>query len=433
MKKCKCHIAAVLVALVLLPSHAGMYGVIDSLNVLNISGCTNWDIFKNKMLYVRNDSTINVSMFFIGDSHVQGGYSTNAIRELLRNDNFNVGRGCSFPYSIAKTNGPEDYAVRSNTDWTYSRWGQVISIPLAGYVVSTNDTVFSMTFYNRKKHPQYPFKSLTLYHSSGSISLSSDIPLDSVITTKKTDCLVESSLYFSQRTDSCTINFIIHTANEEFSLFLIRQKDTLENVTVNALGMNGISYKHYNNKVDLKLLPVINPDLMVIALGTNDVFSGYADTVDLRNNITALITKVRQLLPQTALLLVTPNDHLIKKRYKNRVLSLACEIIRDVAKKEQCGIWDFYSIMGGDSSVRRWRKKELIHTDYVHLTKRGYAYQGELFYNALKNAIFDSLGNDQFPKSQQSPITESLSPETTQTGRDQPGIDSGNAVPERVE
>lgn len=433
MKDGNYHITAIFVTLMLLFVHAGMYGTVDSLNVLNISGCTNWDTFKNKMLNVRNDSTINVSMFFTGDSHVQGGYSTNAIRELLRNDSFNVGRGCSFPYSIAKTNGPEDYTVRSNADWTYSRWGQVISIPLAGYVVNTIDTVFSMTFYNKKKYPRYPFRSLALYHSSDSISISSDIPLDSVITIKKTDCLVESSLYFSQQTDSCTINLNIHSAKEEFSLFLIRQKDTFENVTVNVLGMNGVSFKQYKNKVDLKLLSVINPDFMVLVLGTNDIFSRYADTVDLRSNITGLITNVRQLLPETALLLVTPNDHLISKRYKNQVLPLACSIIRDVAKKECCGLWDFYSVMGGDSSVRRWRKNELIQTDYVHLTKKGYAYQGELFYKALKNAIFDSPGNNQFPETPQSLIMEAVFPETPQTNRDLPGIDSGIVVPEIVE
>jgi lysophospholipase L1-like esterase len=400
-------------------------GVVDSMNVLDVSACVNWDTFKNKMAHVRTDSSITVSMLFIGDSHLQGGYSTNVIRELLKNDGLHAGRGSSFPYSIAKTNGPEDYVIKSNADWVYSRWGQVISIPLAGYVVSTDDTDFTMTIYNKKTFPSYPFKSLTFYHSSDSISLSSDTPFDSVIHTKKTDCLVESSIYFSQRTDSCTLNFTIHTTAQEFSLFLIKQKDTLENVTVNVLGMNGISYKHYNNKVDLTLLPVINPDLMVIALGTNDIFSRYADTMDLRSNITGLITKIRQLLPETALLLSTPNDHLVKKRYKNRVLPLACGIIKNVAKKERCGIWDFYTIMGGDSSVRNWRKKELMHTDYVHLTKRGYAYQGELFYKALRKAISDSLSNN--------PSTDDSLPVQVRTGSDQQIIDSGNTVPEQVE
>jgi lysophospholipase L1-like esterase len=433
VKKYSCTIVTILLSLILVSGQTVLCGVIDSLNVLDVTACDNWNTYKNKMQRVRTDSTINVSMLFIGDSHIQGGYSTNAIRELLRNDGFNTGRGCFFSYSIAKTNGPEDLVIKSGGNWIYSRWGQMISIPLAGYVVSTNDSVFTMSIYNKKTHPLYPFKSLTLYHSSESISLSSDTPFDSVVHTKKTDCLFESSIYFSQRTDSCTLKFTIHATAEEFSLFMIKQKDSLENVTVNALGMNGISFKHYNNRVDLALLPVINPDLMVIALGTNDVFSRYADTVDLRSNITGLITKVRQLLPETALLLVTPNDHLVKKRYKNHALPLVCTIIKDVAKREKCGVWDFYTVMGGDSSVRSWRKKELMHTDYVHLTKKGYAFQGELFYKALRNAIFDSLSNKQLQISPQQTITKLSSPEPVRTGHDNAVIDSGDMASENVE
>jgi len=433
MKKCVGSIVALMIALVLFSGPTGMCDTIDSLNVFDVSDCANWDRYKNKILLVRNDSAINVSMLFVGDSHLQGGYSTNAIRELLRSDGFNAGRGCLFPYSIAKTNGPEDYVIKSDASWTYSRWGQALSIPLAGYVVSTSDTAFTMTLYNKKKYPQYSFKSLTLYHSSDSISLSSDIPADSVAHIKKTECLTESAIYFSQRTDSCTLNVTVHTPTQEFSLFCIRQKDTLENVTVNVLGMNGISYKHYNNKVDLALLPLINPDLIVIALGTNDIFSRYADTSEVRSSITGIITNVRKLLPEAALLLTTPSDHLVNKRYKNKVLPLVCNIIKDVAKKEHCGIWDFYSVMGGDSSVRAWRKKELVHTDYVHLTKKGYSYQGELFYKALKNAIFDSLSSESMQKSSQSLMTKFPSQGPVMSGQDEPLQDSGNTVPERVE
>lgn len=407
-----------------------MCGVaVDSMNTLDISVCANWDTFKNKMSQVCTDSTINVSMLFIGDSHLQGGYSTNAIRELLKNDSINAGRGCSFPYSIAKTNGPEDFVIKSDAKWTYSRWGQVLSIPVAGYVVSTIDTVFTMSIYNKKTHPVYPFRSLTFYHSADSISLNSDVPFDSVITSKKTACLVETSIYFSQRTDSCTLQFAIHTTAEEFSLFLIQQKDTHENVTVNVLGMNGISFKHYNNKVDLALLPSINPDLLVIALGTNDIFSRYADTSELRSSITGVITKVRELLPDAAILLTTPNDHLVKKRYKNPAISHACRIIRDVAKREKCGLWDFYAIMGGDSSVRMWRRKELMHTDYVHLTKRGYAYQGELFYKALRDATFNLPVTEQ----SQIPVTTVSSPEPDDTEHDTSEECSGDTASENAE
>jgi len=433
VKKNSCSRFIILLLLIIFFRQTTRCSGIDSLNVLDISVCANWDKFKNKIQLARMDPTTTVSMLFVGDSHIQGGYSTNEIRELLRNDNFNAGRGCFFPYSIAKTNGPEDFVVKSKANWTYSRWGQALSIPLAGYTVNTTDSVFTLLIYNKKKHPQYPFKSLTFYHSSDSISLSSDIPFDSVVHAKKADCLVESSIYFSQRTDSCTLNFTIHTKTEEFSLYLIQQRDTLENITVNNLGMNGISFKHYNNKVDLTLLPLINPDCMVIALGTNDVFSRYADTSEIRSSITGIITKVRQLLPGAAILLTTPNDHLINKRYKNPGLLRACNIIRDVAKKEMCGIWDFYSVMGGDSSVRSLRKRELIHTDYVHLTKRGYTYQGKLFYKALRNAITDSVSIDQPSITPQLPSTNKTSTEPVQTGRNQPVTDIRIGVPENVD
>jgi hypothetical protein len=44
--------------------------------------------------------------------------------------------------------------------------------------------------------------------------------------------------------------------------------------------------------------------------------------------------------------------------------------------------------MGGEGSVRRWRKRDLAHTDFIHFTKEGYRLQAMLLYRALVNAYY---------------------------------------------
>jgi hypothetical protein len=42
-----------------------------------------------------------------------------------------------------------------------------------------------------------------------------------------------------------------------------------------------------------------------------------------------------------------------------------------------------YKVCGGDHAADTWRAKGLLRSDGVHYTKEGYAYQGNLLFDAI--------------------------------------------------
>jgi len=55
----------------------------------------------------------------------------------------------------------------------------------------------------------------------------------------------------------------------------------------------------------------------------------------------------------------------------------------DLAGELDCGVWDFYSVMGGLNSIWVWNRFGLANRDHIHFTRKGYELQGDLFFNAF--------------------------------------------------
>ena len=62
-----------------------------------------------------------VAMVHIGDSHVQAGFLTEAVRLPLQRRFGDAGRGLVVPLKLAKTNEPRDYSVVADGSWNFSR------------------------------------------------------------------------------------------------------------------------------------------------------------------------------------------------------------------------------------------------------------------------------------------------------------------------
>lgn len=59
----------------------------------------------------------NVHILHIGDSHIQAGFFSGVLREAFQTNYGNAGRGLTFPYRLAKTNGNMDVRFSSNVAW----------------------------------------------------------------------------------------------------------------------------------------------------------------------------------------------------------------------------------------------------------------------------------------------------------------------------
>ena len=137
-------------------------------------------------------------------------------------------------------------------------------------------------------------------------------------------------------------------------------------------------------------LKALNPDWMIISLGTNDAYMRNFISANFYANYDTLISRIREVLPDAALLLTVPGDSYRSRRYPNYNTSKARDQIKILAKKHHAAVWDFYEIMGGQNSINYWYAKGLANRDKLHFTKAGYKLQGDLLFNAFLKS-YDSF------------------------------------------
>jgi hypothetical protein len=103
---------------------------------------------------------------------------------------------------------------------------------------------------------------------------------------------------------------------------------------------------------------------------------------------------IRAAVPDAAILLTVPNDSYLQRRYLNRNTQKVRDVIMSLAGEWDCGVWDFYSIMGGLNSIWVWNRYGLARRDRIHFTRKGYILMGDLFFNAFLRTYDDYIEQD---------------------------------------
>lgn len=155
-----------------------------------------------------------------------------------------------------------------------------------------------------------------------------------------------------------------------------------------GIGVNGARFADYN-KVNLffEQLKVLQPNLMVISLGTNEAF----DKLEKEKYIAELkhfIENVREVLPETSFLFTTPPPSLVRKNAPNVFAEEYASEILHLAEEYDIAVWDLYRVLGGNENIRNNYAKGMVARDYIHYTKQGYEQTSALFSEALLQAFF---------------------------------------------
>lgn len=190
-------------------------------------------------------------------------------------------------------------------------------------------------------------------------------------------------------------------------------------IVMDSMGINGAratDHLDWDAGLFTAQLQRRDPDLVVLAYGTNDIGDDeppeeYARKLDI------VINRVRSAAPQASCLFVGPSDRPIKvevsedefsqamlaagvtadrlpplKRGKKRLLfqrrprqQAIIDVQRKVAWRYGCGYWNWVHAMGGDLSILSWTHADEPYgsPDYVHLTKLGYERIASLFWDAM--------------------------------------------------
>ena len=369
-----------------------------------ITNNCDWSRLKRtaQMLTQADSTLMKLSVLHIGDSHIQGGMLSEALRQTLQSKYGNGGRGLIAPLKLAGTNQPADYSFTSaNRAWKATKLTSNkrregasltgISVAFASPALSLNIGVNNI---------DDSFSSFTLLHApaKGNISANST---EMSITKTGNDSL------------SYATTFTLPSACQQLSLYNLSGVSELwgailhnnrSGVVLHSIGNNGACYQHYNQLDSFAArTAVFAPDLIIISLGTNEAFGNCKDTNAIKNEIHRLVSALQESNPETAILLTTPMEcdrrqRTRRSRRRRRTVfatNTNCLTVRNIimqyGAENNIAVWDLYTVAGGKGSAAKWVANALLaKRDHVHCSTEGYRLQGKL----LAQAIIQSLSED---------------------------------------
>ncbi|MFO8087702.1 MAG: GDSL-type esterase/lipase family protein [Bacteroidales bacterium] len=361
--------------------------------IMNHSGAITTFFHQLDSLIIRGDRQLNI--FHLGDSHIQADFLTHRLRDQFQSIALgqNAGRGFVFPYRMAKTNNPLNYRIHYEGEWEPCRnveRDKYCHRGLGGMMVSTQDSLaeFSITFNQENRH-HYAFNQVRVFHEFDTSLYRLKVKEPSVIYTTQhfpqygyTRYLFDTLL--RQISFQLILKEEIQDENHPYQLFGFSLDNDDPGIVYHSSGVNGADTKAWLRCDYLqKHLSAINPDLIILSLGTNDVYTSKFNNQAFKFQYRQLLEQLKTAAPNAAFILTSPGDHYRYRRYLNNNTSQATTIIADIAKNQQMAFWNFYEVMGSLNSIKYWKKANLAAKDYLHFNQQGYLIQADLFFNAF--------------------------------------------------
>lgn len=359
------------------------------------AGCCSTALAQRKFLY--NDTALHrfytllqqadtqvLSILHLGDSHVQAGFLPDAVAAGLKARFGDAGRGWVFPYNLAGTNGPDGYRWSSNVRWDAERVvdkGNMRMESPGGIVIRTTHPAPSLSF---TANPPIPMHTVACFYDGPPVEADG--------------AAVETGDHQAVITiDSTAYSFRLRwPAGVAFYGAVL--KNGKPGVLYHAIGVNGAQFSHYNKPggAVAAQMQALQPQLVIISLGTNEAFGGVT-AAQLRSDMETTVAAIREHAPQACILFTTPPSGMMKKRqvayrkkgsrkvyYRTRYTSNPqVLVIRDAmvryCRENGFAYWDLYQAMPQDKRfARAWSH------DHVHFNAYGYTLQGTLLYEALE-------------------------------------------------
>ncbi|MGL2994814.1 LysM peptidoglycan-binding domain-containing protein [Flavobacterium sp. TSSA_36] len=203
------------------------------------------------------------------------------------------------------------------------------------------------------------------------------------------DSFEQKENYYAFASEKPLDRFVI-LPNKEASVYTLNGL-VLENnnsgILYHNIGVNGAKYSDYNkNPLFFDQLKVLQPDLIIVSLGTNESY-GKITPLEYLKQVQEFLLKVRTQNPQADVLVVTPPPSYLPHHTLNTFVDEYAKSLVSYATLGNYAVWDLFQTLGGMHGVSKIYGKGLMSPDRVHYTTNGYQLQGNMLYNVLLNAF----------------------------------------------
>lgn len=334
------------------------------------------------------------SIVYLGDSHIQADFGGSVLRRRIADVAGSAGRGLIIPFRIAGTNQPVDYTMTTGSEIVASRllkqpWSTDMPFTGIGVVPSEGNMLLKIT-------AEEPFDRITVLTKGPAPA----------ITSVYGGSVADGILYSHGGSGSIALEEPRMDVHLRLSMVpssvlagvVLRDADA--GSFVHSIGNNGATYGTYNQVNSFgDELAALRPDLVIIALGTNEAFGTFTRE-SLETDIDSLVRTIRAANPRTEIMMVTPTECFRKKNRRRRRSSLVVNtkvatvrsVVRDYAEAHGIPLYDTYAIAGGAGSAAKMKSAAVLGHDGVHFTSEGYRLWGALLSDALLRELLRGSG-----------------------------------------
>lgn len=178
--------------------------------------------------------------------------------------------------------------------------------------------------------------------------------------------------------------------NKEKSLYALNGvvlENNASGILYHNIGVNGAKYSDYNKyPLFFEQLKALQPDLIIVSLGTNESY-GKITPLDYLRQVQEFLLKVRTQNPEADVLIVTPPPSFLPHHRLNTFVDEYAKSLVSYAALGHYAVWDLFQTLGGMHGVSKIYGKGLMSPDRVHYTTNGYQLQGNMLSNVLLNAF----------------------------------------------
>ncbi len=355
-------------------------------------------------------------LVFFGASHVASDLFTGYIRRELQNRYGDAGHGFVVPVHPWRTYRHRDINIESDGKrWDTHRIrvgdAEVELVGIAGVAMSSKYPgsfgAVSTTEENEHGRTAGLYELYYLEHPRGG---DMDVFIDGRrarrISTRADEV---KTAYATFRVPDTGHRFEIRTLSRRpVWLFGVAVERDVPGVIVDTLGINGSRARYqllWNDEIYREHLKRRNPDLVVLAYGTNE--SGDESPLEeYERDLRAVVKRVRETVPRASCLLIGPSDRPMQveeRVFEDRTRTARLiEIQHRVALEHGCGFFDLVAFQGGSLSTIQWAANDPAYAsqDHVHYTSVGYQRLGEV----LLSALLDGMPGDGEPEATASAV-----------------------------
>jgi len=175
-------------------------------------------------------------------------------------------------------------------------------------------------------------------------------------------------------------------------LFGVASERDSAGAIVDVNGINGSRARNqlaWNDAMYREQLRRRNPDLVVLAYGTNESGDDNQPIDEYRSQVERVVRRIRETVPNASCLLVGPSDRPVAAPGGQWIDRPRTGQIVDaqwrVALENGCAFFDTVAFQGGAMATVAWADMDppFAGRDHVHFTRRGYERMGEVLLAAM--------------------------------------------------